>query len=120
MLEVNPGERQPDLNGRFTDRARKAMELANREAQRLNHEYIGTEHILLGLLREQEGVAAQVLINVGLRLDDVRHQVLNVLATEFEHSPVSKFGPIWPSQSNIVLRFIRWLRELFVKSSPGN
>src|SRR6478736_4944828 len=64
---------------RFTDRARKVMQLANQEAQRLNHEYVGTEHLLLGLLREQEGVAAQVLMNLGLKLEDVREEVLNLL-----------------------------------------
>src|SRR5439155_1645315 len=49
---------------RFTDRARKVMQLANQEAQRLNHEYIGTEHILLGLVKEGSGVAANVLKNL--------------------------------------------------------
>ena len=49
---------------RFTDRARKVMQLANQEAQRFNHEYIGTEHILLGLLKEGQGVAANVLKNL--------------------------------------------------------
>src|SRR5206468_3379756 len=69
---------------RFTDRARKVMQLANQEAQRLNHEYVGTEHLLLGLLREQEGVAAQVLMNLGLRLEDVREEVLNLLGHNME------------------------------------
>src|SRR5919106_1157810 len=64
---------------RFTDRARKVMQLANQEAQRFNHEYVGTEHLLLGLLREQEGVAAQVLMNLGLKLEEVREEVLNLL-----------------------------------------
>ena len=49
------------------------------EARNLNHNYVGTEHILLGLLREQEGVAAQVLMNLGLKLEDVREEVLNLL-----------------------------------------
>ena len=49
---------------RFTDRARKVMQLANQEAQRFNHEYIGTEHILLGLVKEGSGVAANVLKNL--------------------------------------------------------
>src|SRR6476661_5692249 len=64
---------------RFTDRARKVMQLANQEAQRFNHEYVGTEHLLLGLLREQEGVAAQVLMNLNLKLEEVREEVLNLL-----------------------------------------
>jgi ATP-dependent Clp protease ATP-binding subunit ClpA len=57
---------------RFTDRARKAMQLANQEAQRLNHEYIGTEHILLGLVKEGAGVAANVLKNLDVDLRKIR------------------------------------------------
>jgi len=64
---------------RFTDRARKVMQLANQEAQRFNHEYIGTEHILLGLIREGEGVAAQVLVGLGADLNRVRQQVITLL-----------------------------------------
>src|SRR5947209_2782557 len=64
---------------RFTDRARKVMQLANQEAQRFNHEYIGTEHILLGLISEQEGVASQVLMNFGLKVEDIRSEVLKIL-----------------------------------------
>src|SRR3989440_4747400 len=60
---------------RFTDRARKVMQLANQEAQRFNHEYIGTEHILLGLIREGTGVAANVLKNLDLDLGKVQREV---------------------------------------------
>ena len=66
---------------RFTDRARKVMAFANQEAQRFHHEYIGTEHILLGLLREREGVAAQVLISLNLNLDEVRAEILDILGS---------------------------------------
>ncbi len=62
-----------------TPRAKKVIEYSMEEARNLNHNYVGTEHILLGLLREQEGVAAQVLMNLGLRLEDVREEVLNLL-----------------------------------------
>lgn len=62
-----------------TPRARKAIEYAKEEAFNLSHNYVGTEHLLLGLLREQEGVAAQVLKNLGIKLDDVRAEVLNLL-----------------------------------------
>jgi ATP-dependent Clp protease ATP-binding subunit ClpC len=62
-----------------TPRAKKVIECAIEEATNLNHNYIGTEHLLLGLLREQEGVAAQVLMNLGLQLEDVREEVLNLL-----------------------------------------
>src|SRR5947209_8622978 len=64
-----------DMFERFTDRARKVMALANQEAQRLNHEYIGTEHILLGLVKEGSGVAANVLKNLDVDLRKVRLEV---------------------------------------------
>jgi len=62
-----------------TPRAKKVIEYSMEEARNLGHNYVGTEHILLGLLREQEGVAAQVLMNLGLKLEDVREEVLNLL-----------------------------------------
>src|SRR5438552_3483072 len=62
-----------------TPRAKKVIEYSIEEARNLNHNYVGTEHLLLGLLREQEGVAGQVLINLGLKLEDVREEVLNLL-----------------------------------------
>ena len=62
-----------------TPRAKKVIEYSMEEARSLNHNYVGTEHILLGLLREQEGVAAQVLMNLGLKLEEVRDEVLNLL-----------------------------------------
>jgi len=62
-----------------TPRAKKVIEYAIEEARSLNHNYVGTEHILLGLLRESEGIAAQVLMNLGLKLEDVRQEVLNLL-----------------------------------------
>jgi ATP-dependent Clp protease ATP-binding subunit ClpA len=60
-------------------RLKKIVEYSIEEARNLNHNYVGSEHLLLGLLREQEGVAAQVLMNLGLRLEDVREEVLNIL-----------------------------------------
>jgi ATP-dependent Clp protease ATP-binding subunit ClpC len=62
-----------------TPRAKKVIELAIDEARDLNHSYVGTEHLLLGLLREEEGVAAQVLVNLNLKLEEVRQEVLNLL-----------------------------------------
>src|SRR3990170_229220 len=62
-----------------TPRAKRVIEYAIEEARNLNHNYVGTEHLLLGLLREQDGVAAQVLMNLGLKLEDVREEVLNLL-----------------------------------------
>ena len=64
----------------FTPRAKKVLELSLREANRLGHNYIGTEHILLGLIREGEGVAAQVLVKLGADLNRVRQQVLQLLS----------------------------------------
>ena len=68
-----------------TPRAKKVIEYAIEEARSLNHNYIGTEHILLGLLRETEGIAAQVLMNIGLKLEDVRQEVLNLLGAGVEN-----------------------------------
>ncbi len=64
---------------RFTDRARKVMQLANQEAQRFNHEYIGTEHILLGLVKEGSGVAANVLKNLDVDLRKIRLEVEKIV-----------------------------------------
>jgi ATP-dependent Clp protease ATP-binding subunit ClpC len=69
-----------------TPRAKKVIEYSIEEARNLNHNYVGTEHLLLGLLREQEGVAAQVLMNLGLKLEDVREEVLNLLG----HNPMAE------------------------------
>src|SRR3954464_11780339 len=64
---------------RFTDRARKVMQLANQEAQRFNHEYIGTEHVLLGLVKEGSGVAANVLKNLEIDLRKIRLEVEKIV-----------------------------------------
>jgi ATP-dependent Clp protease ATP-binding subunit ClpC len=65
----------------FTPRAKKALELAAEEARSLGHNYIGTEHLLLGLIREGEGVASQVLMNLGLDLNKVRNEVMGLLGS---------------------------------------
>ena len=67
---------------RFTDRARRVVVLAQEEARMLNHNYIGTEHILLGLIREGEGVAAKALESLGISLDAVREQVQEIIGQE--------------------------------------
>jgi ATP-dependent Clp protease ATP-binding subunit ClpC len=69
-----------------TPRAKRVIEFAIEEARSLNHNYVGTEHLLLGLLREQEGVAAQVLVNLNLKLEDVREEVLNLLCQGMDPS----------------------------------
>ncbi|MHC4092939.1 MAG: Clp protease N-terminal domain-containing protein, partial [Planctomycetota bacterium] len=76
-----------------TPRAKKVIEYAIEEARNLNHNYVGTEHLLLGLLREQDGVAAQVLMNLGLKLEEVREEVLNLLGASAE----AEEGPAVPS-----------------------
>ncbi|MHC5092402.1 MAG: ATP-dependent Clp protease ATP-binding subunit [Planctomycetota bacterium] len=75
-----------------TPRAKKVIEFAIEEARSLNHNYVGTEHILLGLLRESEGVAAQVLMNLGLKLEDVRQEVLNLLGAGVEDNTYESMG----------------------------
>src|SRR4030042_211503 len=67
-----------------TPRAKKGIEFAIEEARSLNHNYVGTEHILLGLLRESDGIAAQVLMGMGLKLEDIRQEVLNLLGAGVE------------------------------------
>ena len=75
-----------------TPRAKKVIEYSMEEARNLNHNYVGTEHILLGLLREQEGVAAQVLMNLGMKLEDVREEVLNLLGHGLEGETPERGG----------------------------
>ena len=75
-----------------TPRAKKVIEYSMEEARNLNHNYVGTEHILLGLLREQEGVAAQVLMNLGLKLEEVREEVLNLLGHGIEGAESERGG----------------------------
>jgi len=80
-----------------TPRAKKVVEYAIEEARNLNHNYVGTEHLLLGLLREHDGVAAQVLMNLGLKLEEVREEVLSLLGAgadqEREESPQQPAEP---------------------------
>jgi ATP-dependent Clp protease ATP-binding subunit ClpC len=89
-----------------TPRAKKVIEYAIEEARALNHNYVGTEHILLGLLRETEGIAAQVLMNLGLKLEDVRQEVLNLLGAGVEDNSYPAMGmkmnPSVPSSAQSV------------------
>jgi ATP-dependent Clp protease ATP-binding subunit ClpC len=83
----------------FTPRAKKVLELAVEEAQTMGHNYVGTEHLLLGLIREEEGVPARVLKNLGVRLDVVREEVIALLgegqprATRHSHGDRNDEGP---------------------------
>jgi len=73
-----------------TPRAKKVIEYAIEEARALNHNYVGTEHLLLGILREQDGVAAQVLMNLGLKLEEVREEVLNLLGAGMDSNSAAE------------------------------
>src|SRR5438045_94548 len=85
------------MNGyNFTDRVRKVLQMAREEAARLHHEYVGTEHILLGLIREGEGVAATVLTNLDVDLDAV---ALMIEQTVKKGQPGSRTGPDLPYTS---------------------
>jgi hypothetical protein len=77
---IGPAGNKPSGSPAFTPRAKKVLELALREALQLGHNYIGTEHILLGVVREGEGVAAQVLQSLGADLDRVRRQVIKLVS----------------------------------------
>jgi len=76
---IGQGQQAPSGHIPFTPRAKKVLVLSLREPRQMGHDYIGTEHILLGLLREGEGVAAQVLVKLGADLNRVRHQVIGLL-----------------------------------------
>ncbi|WP_106122243.1 ATP-dependent Clp protease ATP-binding subunit [Nesterenkonia sandarakina] len=78
--KIGPGQNAPSGHIPFTPRAKKVLELSLREALQLGHNYIGTEHILLGLIREGEGVAAQVLVELNADLNKVRQQVIQLLS----------------------------------------
>ena len=86
---VGRGEQAPSGHIPFTPRAKKVLELGLREAIQLGHNYIGTEHILLGLIREGDGVAAQVLVKLGADLNRVRQQVIQLLHGYQSKEPAS-------------------------------
>src|SRR5579859_5731326 len=88
----------PDLP--YTSRAKKVLELAMGEARDLSHGYVGTEHLLLGLLREEKGIAAQVLTDAGVNLDAAKAETLRLLGTEMPQGGVSPApGPGAPGAS---------------------
>src|SRR5438477_477834 len=99
---------------RFTDRARKVMQLANQEAQRFNHEYIGTEHILLGLVKEGSGVAAHVLKNLDIDLRKVRLEVEKIAQSGPDMADVVLFGrrPQTPRAKKVIEYSIEEARNL--------
>ena len=88
---IGQGKVPPSGNIPFTPRAKKVLELSLRESLQLGHNHIGTEHILLGLIREGEGVAAQVLVKLGADLDRVRQQVTELISVRADEDVETPF-----------------------------
>jgi ATP-dependent Clp protease ATP-binding subunit ClpC len=110
---IGQGQQAPSGHIPFTPRAKKVLELSLREALQLGHNYIGTEHILLGLIREGEGVAAQVLVKLGADLNRVRQQVIQLLSGYQGKEAVQAGGPAegTPSTSLVLDQFGRNLTQ---------
>ncbi len=111
---IGHGGQAPSGHIPFTPRAKKVLELSLREALQLGHNYIGTEHILLGLIREGEGVAAQVLVKLGADLNRVRQQVIQLLSGYQGKEPATAGGPAGeaaPSTSLVLDQFGRNLTQ---------
>jgi ATP-dependent Clp protease ATP-binding subunit ClpC len=110
---IGQGQNAPSGHIPFTPRAKKVLELSLREALQLGHNYIGTEHILLGLIREGEGVAAQVLVKLGADLNRVRQQVIQLLSGYQGKEPATAGGPAEgsPSGSLVLDQFGRNLTQ---------
>jgi ATP-dependent Clp protease ATP-binding subunit ClpC len=87
----------------LTPRTKKVFEFAVEEAQRLNHRFIGTEHLLLGLIREGEGIAAGVLKSFGLQLEQVRTETLRVLRQQQQGQEEAPAIPSVPSEATTLL-----------------
>lgn len=106
---IGQGQQAPSGHIPFTPRAKKVLELSLREALQLGHNYIGTEHILLGLIREGEGVAAQVLVKLGADLNRVRQQVIQLLSGYTGKEPMTSGAPSegTPSTSLVLDQFGR-------------
>jgi ATP-dependent Clp protease ATP-binding subunit ClpC len=90
---VGQGQQAPSGHIPFTARAKEVLELSLREALQLGHEHIGTEHILLGLIREGDGVAAQVLVRLCPDLNRVRQQVIQLMRDTGQEPPGQHGGP---------------------------
>jgi ATP-dependent Clp protease ATP-binding subunit ClpC len=112
---IGQGQQAPSGHIPFTPRAKKVLELSLREALQLGHNYIGTEHILLGLIREGEGVAAQVLVKLGADLNRVRQQVIQLLSGYQGKEPAAAgsgaSGEAAPSTSLVLDQFGRNLTQ---------
>ena len=96
---IGQGEQAPSGHIPFTPRAKKVLDLSLRESEQLGHNYIGTEHILLGLIREGDGVAAQVLVMLGADLNRVRRQVIQLI----HGPPPGEDAPVTEMQARLVV-----------------
>jgi ATP-dependent Clp protease ATP-binding subunit ClpC len=97
---------------RFTDRARRVIVLAQQEARLLDHNFIGTEHILLGLIHEGEGVAARALTAMGIRLDAMRQAVEDIIGRGTQPLPASGYIPFTPRSKKVLELSLREAMEL--------
>jgi four helix bundle protein len=113
-----------------TPRAKRVIEYAVEEARALNHNYVGTEHLLLGLLRESEGIAAQVLMNLGLQIAEVRHEVLRLLGVAEGPAPAGageeqpgaasyKDLPVWQKADELAQQVYAVTGTFPPEQSPG-
>ena len=112
---IGEGQQSPSGHIPFTPRAKKVLELSLREALQLGHNYIGTEHILLGLIREGEGVAAQVLKKLGAELSQVRQTVIKLISNSDEVKKPKYACCIYPCAPMIQAKDLRKALSLLRK-----
>ena len=118
---IGTGMRSPDGHIPFTPQAKKVLELSLRESLELGHNYIGTEHILLGLIREDEGVAAQVLAAAGVDLATARRQVVRLVGrSEPDDTGVNPIGPAGRRLRDEVERLRALLRQHGIDPDDDN
>ena len=116
---ANPTSTGPDLP--YTSPAKQTLELAMNEARALNHSYVGTEHLLLGLLREEKNIGAQVLHSLGVTLDDARAEALRIVGVEMPRAPISPVpkGHDFSERAKKVLAMAREEAELLQHGYVG-
>src|SRR5260221_5494447 len=108
-VEIPPPEQT--MHDKFTERVRKVIYLAREEAARLQHDYIGTEHLLLGVIREGEGIAATVLNNLGVDLDHIRQAVGNMVTCSGGTMTISQI-PFTPRAKRVLELAVEEARSL--------
>ena len=117
---IGRGDRPVVAQGGLTPRAKRVIELAIDEARRMDHHYIGSEHLLLGIVREGQGIAAGVLESLGVNLDTVRHEVIRLLAPSSSSEPGGRnvapmtvvSAPIPVDEANRALDISRWYVDI--------